>query len=326
MSYSYCTIITQSHLAWAFSLFTSLEEHSPGTPLVVLVVDGNAKTMQSVQAPVGVSILYLDDIRDKGVGESIMTKYAHQPDELRWSLKPVLMLHLLERYEKVAYCDCDLFFFSDHRFLMEELDLHAVLLTPHWRCSNPAVDLGNYNLLLREGLYNAGFIAAHRAGRKALQWWANSCYTVCVKDSTSGQYVDQAHLNLLPIYFDRVHVIKHRGCNVANWNRIECLRTPQPDGTVLINGTFPIVFIHFTQSMISGVLKGQDPHLLPYLQKFNSTLLRFDPSLDVIARTSDKLETERKEQEKRIRKEQRSFPNLVRRVKRRVVRIFDRLA
>jgi hypothetical protein len=49
------------------------------------------------------------------------------------------------------------------------------------------------------------------------------------KDPSHGQFVDQTHLNLLPIYFDHVKILKHRGCNVANWKQVECRREKKTD-------------------------------------------------------------------------------------------------
>jgi hypothetical protein len=206
---------------------------------------------------------------------------------------------------------------------MDHLDKAAIVLTPHWRTSVASLDRINYDLLQNEGLYNAGFVASSRAGRGALQLWAENCFTICIKDACKGQYVDQTHLNLLPIYFDGIHILKHRGCNVANWNIGECRRSPQSDGTVLIQDTYPIVFIHFTKSMITGVLKGQDPHLLPHLEKFNATLLKFDPALDLITITRARLERERAEHKVLEQQYRKSPIGLMRRLKRRLVHFFN---
>lgn len=294
MSYTFCTIITESHLAWACTLYASIKNQIPDALLSVLVVDGHKEALQQGRIfPEGITIVCLDALKGDAVGDAIMAKYAQKPDELRWSLKSIFMLHLLHSYEKVLYCDCDLFFFSDPTFLIDSLNENSILLTPHWRNSVAAQDITNYNLLLNAGLYNAGFIAANRTGGAALAWWAANCLTICVKDPCNGQYVDQAHLNLMPIYFEGVHVLKHQGCNVANWNISECRRTVQGDRTVLINDRYPIVFIHFTKSMVVGVLSGKDPDLTAFLEQFNSTLKQYDSRLDLIARGHAELEQQR---------------------------------
>jgi hypothetical protein len=85
----------------------------------------------------------------------------------------------------------------------------------------------------------------------------------------------------MPIFFDGVYSLKHRGCNVANWNRLECRREKQVDGTVQINDQYPIVFIHFTKSTITGILTGEDASLMPYFKKFNACVQQHAPDIDM---------------------------------------------
>lgn len=272
----------------------SLRQWDEGLPFVILVSDVGDPAELDLGGRRGIELLKLDDMRHTALGDDIATKYARQSDELRWSMKPVLMMHLLQRYAKVIYGDCDLHFFSDPRWLWGELDAAAVLLSPHWRSAVATVDRPNFDLLYVGGLYNGGFVAASRSGVAALDAWGANCLEVCIKDFTQGQYVDQTHLNLLPVYFDGVEVLKHRGCNVANWNMVECRRVPGPDGTVSINGEFPIVFIHFTRSMIDGIVSGADGLLLPHLITLRDRLLKAGFPKDVIADSERRLAEENK--------------------------------
>ncbi len=180
-------------------------------------------------------------------------------DAFRWSMKPVLMKYLLEQknVHKVIYLDCDIYFFGDYDFLFDELSRNNVLLSPHWRSSDPHKDPANFAMLYTEGLYNGGFAGANDAAIPALDWWAMACDYICVVDRARGMFVDQVHLNLLPVYFENIGILKHRGCNVANWNMIECERTLSGNNPeVLITGKYPIVFIHFAGSMIRGIFRG----------------------------------------------------------------------
>ena len=78
--------------------------------------------------------------------------------------------------------------------------------------------------------------------------------------------------------------MKHRGCNVANWNQIECKRTINSDTQeITINNTFPIVFIHFTNSTFKGIIQGEDALLKPYMQKYNALLVK-NGFQDVVAK------------------------------------------
>ena len=124
-------------------------------------------------------------------------------------------------------------------------------------------------------------MASAHSGVCALDWWARNCLAICEKDPCKGQFVDQSHLNLLPVFFEGVYILSHRGCNVANWNQLECRREKQVDGSVIINHTYPIVFIHFTKSTVRGILHGEDDKLLPYLEKFNACIGNFSPRFDL---------------------------------------------
>ena len=36
----------------------------------------------------------------------------------------------------------------------------------------------------------------------------------------------------------------------------------------MINGQYPVIFIHFDEMMVTGILKGHDKLLLPYLHQY----------------------------------------------------------
>jgi hypothetical protein len=90
----------------------------------------------------------------------------------------------------------------------------------------------------------------------------------------------------MPVYFaDRVGIVNHKGCNVSNWNRVECKRT-LVDGKTLINEAFPIVFIHFTQATINYIVSGEDLLLKPHLESYLNTLSKYKPQTDINTKTA----------------------------------------
>jgi lipopolysaccharide biosynthesis glycosyltransferase len=214
-------------------------------------------------------------------------------DKFRWSMKSVFIKHLLEieNYNKVIYVDNDIHFFNDYNFLFDELDNNDILLTPHWSSSNPYLDEKHYSVLYTSGLFNAGFIGVNNNAVKALNWWAFACEYICEKNESKGQYVDQTHLNLFPIYFDNVKILKHRGCNVAKWNQIECKRTLIANGELYINKKYPIVFIHFTKCTIGETINGNDTLLMPYLIGFNDLLKKNGLPVDFVEKYKIKKRT-----------------------------------
>lgn len=228
-------------------------------------------------------VISLDILKESyDLGKKILDKYSKsfKKDNLRWSLKPVFIKHLIDQgYNEVIFTDPDTYYFSDFSFLFDELKDHSVILTPHWRSSNPEMDQGNFDLLFVGGLFNGGFIGINQNGIDAMDWWARMCLHRCEIDFTKGQYVDQTYLNLFPVLFDGVKILKHKGCNVANWNQVDCPRV-LVGNEVMIDGKWPIVFIHFTKSTIRGIINGSDHMLKPYLDRYLSALSAEGVDLD----------------------------------------------
>lgn len=276
---TFCTIITDNYLPYAYSLLESLRKFNSNIHFNILLANVT-KTGQKISCRVDEHTFYhfANPICNKGVGKKIFDKYnAVNLDAFRWSIKPVFLNYLIseKNYEKVIYIDCDIYFFKDYMFLFEELDNCDILLTPHWHSRDPIKHTINFKLLFKNGLYNAGFIAINKNAVKAMDWWAGVCLFSCAKGEFEGQFDDQAYLNLLPVYFDNVKILKHQGCNVAAWNRNECQRVLQPDGSVLINNRYPIIFIHFSinvSQLSDSLLNGYHDQYLEGLRKFSSTL------------------------------------------------------
>jgi len=277
---SFCTIITADHIHYALALRKSLLDFGSDFDFHILV-SGNERALkdQIENKYKNTLVHFAEDLCNKGIGKAIHSKYyPGNMDAFRWSMKPVFIKYLLQEKNcnKVIYTDCDIHFYNDYHFLLDELDQYNVLITPHWRSSDPHADLPNFEILYTSGIYNGGFIGANKNAIAAMEWWAMACEFICVKDAAIGMFVDQVHLNLLPVYFEGVGIVRHKGCNVANWNMVECKRTLIPGSqTVIIAGKFPVVFIHFTQSMIDGITSGADRLLLPYLEKYYEAINSF---------------------------------------------------
>lgn len=224
----------------------------------------------------GIEVSTLEDLKNNFQEDYLLVKHYEddKASNLRWSLKPLFLKYLLleKRYDKVIFVDPDLYFYDSPFFLFDNLNDSDVIITPHWRSKDPVKDASNFNSLFSGGLFNAGFFGCNVNSINILDWWLGTCaYKMEKKD---GFYVDQGYLNLMPIYFPKqVHVLEHKGCNVANWNMIECKRT-SVGNTVLINNKYPIVFIHYTNATINSIVSGQDMLLKPFLDTYKIALLK----------------------------------------------------
>lgn len=263
----FCTISTLSHLYKCFALAESINAF--GGILEVLLVD---QRQQKIEGPANINFTFLENLT-ASLEQSIINKYEHKPDCLRWSLKAPFILRLLEKEDKVIYVDNDILFFSDPSFLFEALDSYNVLLTPHYYPRNPESNQNWFEANFRVGLYNAGFLAANKEAKEVLVWWAKACLYRCEKNYWRGLFDDQKYLDLVPIMERKTKVLDHLGCNVAAWNKDVCEVAFQ-DHHFTINQNTPLVFYHFNNYSLQN-LKEEDPLFKYYyetLKKYNSPL------------------------------------------------------
>ncbi|MCB9234558.1 MAG: hypothetical protein H6581_23080 [Bacteroidia bacterium] len=267
---AFVTISTRSHLPAVRALRQSLADHAGENSweFYALFTEELSLKEKEICIREGILLLEMERIAEHETGNEILQKYQAQPDELRWSLKPMVLLALLEKgLERVIYLDNDLFFFGKWQFLFDQMADRSILLCPHWRISDPKTDPDWFCTNFKDGVFNAGFVGVTREGREIMEWWAKVCAWKCEKNPGQGLFDDQKYLDLVPARFEGVEVLTHRGCNVAYWNRWENQRVVR-EGKVLINGKFPVIFIHFTADLIRTIEDGSDAALGEYLEKY----------------------------------------------------------
>lgn len=272
----FCTISTTNHLFKALALFDSIKAQADDAQLHLLIVD--AGKLDDAKFP-GVVSYGLKDVMNVLPGEVVVSKYSKDKDKLRWALKPVFLKYLLaEKCEKAVYVDNDIYFFSDFRFLFEQLESQSFLLTPHNYPRNPKKEQIWLEANFRVGLYNAGFVGVSRKALAALDWWAECCAYKTERNAWRGLHDDQKYLDLIPVMLEDAHIVRHKGCNVADWNNQICPRV-ESGNEVLIDGIFPLVFIHFNVTTIRSILTGKEPLLLKYFERYLTQLKVYKPGL-----------------------------------------------
>lgn len=264
----FCTISTTSHLFKSLALADSLNKF--GYKLCVLVVD--AVNTSSFTVPENVSLFDLSII-DNPIGLALINKYIGNKDKLRWALKPIWLSELLNDSDKVIYIDNDIFFYSDPGFLFDELTHHSVLLTPHFYPADPTKNQNWLEANLRVGLFNAGFFAVNRNATEILAWWAECCMYKLTKSTSRGLFDDQKYLDILPVKFEGVKILKHKGCNLAGWNATEYSLVNQPTD-LTIEGLTPIVFIHFAD-LSMRLFSHQTSNLFTNYQSYINALRKY---------------------------------------------------
>jgi hypothetical protein len=269
----FATITSHSHLWKVNALHESIvASYSGNFTLHVLVTDASVKTAKST-----LPFYNLEYLQSNGTAAAVIQKYKTQHDRLRWSCKSLFLHSLLntKTASAIIYLDNDICVFNDCTFLFDELKLSPVLLTPHFYPANPGKNQNWLEANYSVGLYNAGFIGVNSNALPMLQWWAECCLYRCEKNKWRGLFDDQKYLDLAPILYPDTKVIQHKGCNVAGWN-IELCPRELIDGIVLIDGRYPVIFIHFNDYTIRQIIEGNDPLLKPYWNQYFGLLYKYD--------------------------------------------------
>jgi hypothetical protein len=150
---------------------------------------------------------------------------------------------------KIMYIDPDIKVFNSLASLDDLLDEHEVLLTPHLLVAEKETQaiMDNEIAALKHGVFNLGFFAARTSGQglEFIKWWEKRLMLFCIDDIPGGLFTDQRWCDLAPCFFDRLHVVRDKGCNVATWNVAHRLITKNADGSYQAGGV-PLRFYHFT--------------------------------------------------------------------------------
>jgi hypothetical protein len=187
-------------------------------------------------------------IEDVGVPGLSHLAFKYDITELSTSLKPFLALGLLERFEKVIFLDPDTCLYGPIEPILDDLDRHSILLTPHYVTPQPD-DLETPDLMMmRFGSFNLGFFGVRRADQslRFLRWWSDRCLRFGFFETQFGLSTDQKWASIVPCFFDDLGISFHLGYNVAFWNLHERSLARDVAGRYLVNGRFPLVFFHFS--------------------------------------------------------------------------------
>jgi hypothetical protein len=184
-----------------------------------------------------------------GIPDYRKMAFVYNLVEFNTAVKPFFIQHLFARgYEKVIYLDPDIMVLDRLDAALEALNEHSIVVTPHQLAPLGNIDgfkpdMAWETAALGTGIFNLGFIAVANTdeGRAFVDWWLNRCHYFCFVEAATGLFVDQKWVNLAPCYFKSLHILRHKGYNMAVWNLHERRLV---DGKV--NGEVPLVFYHFS--------------------------------------------------------------------------------
>ena len=187
-------------------------------------------------------------IEDCGVPNFYQLAFKYDITELSTSLKPFLTLSLLEKFEKVVFLDADTCLYNSIEPILSDLDLHSVVLTPHYVTphsdDSPDSDMG----MMRFGSFNLGFYAVKNSeqGIYFLNWWSDRCLRFGFFETQFGLSTDQKWVSIAPCFFEDLHISFNLGYNVAFWNVHERSLSVNNEGRYVVNDKYPLIFFHFS--------------------------------------------------------------------------------
>ncbi len=244
-----CTIVSRNYLPYARTLGRSIQEHCPGLPFYVLLVDEPGE-LDLTAEPFEVILA-----RDLGIPNFLSVAFKFDILELNTAVKPSFLKYLFaaKNLKQALYFDPDISVYHSLDLLYETLEEDSILLIPHiTKKIEDHLNPQEQEFLLG-GVFNLGFVGVANSAEGAafLDWWEARCLKLGYADQKNGLFVDQKWTNLVPCLFDSVAIEKHPGCNVAYWNLHERTISEQA-GRYFVNVDWPLLFFHFSGISVDG--------------------------------------------------------------------------
>ena len=240
MTRHFCTYLDRRYLTRGLALADSLRRHVPDVRLWVLCLDEAAHAALSALNQPHIVPIALDDF-ERGDEPLQIAKGNRSLVEYYFTCTPSLPLFILRQQpqiEMVTYLDADLYFFASPEPLFAEIGNRSIAIIPH-----------RFPESMRHwekcGIFNVGWLTFRRDanGLSCLEWWRERCLEWCYDRVEPDRFADQKYLDDWPQRFEGVHIIYHRGANVASWNVLGHSITRGRDG-VLIDDQ-ELIFFHF---------------------------------------------------------------------------------
>lgn len=229
----YCTLFDINYLVQGLTLYESMHRHHKNYRLHVLALCTEAfNVLKRLNLP----NIVLYSAADVETPELRSMRPGLSDSEYIWIFKPDFIMLVLAEVECVIYLDADSYFFNTCDISSIGVDSMTVAaVTPHR--FTPV-----HNCFAMNGVFNAGFIYAARAGIPCLGDWKHRCIV-----DRKGIITDQVHLNSWPGKWG-AHIIKHKGINLAPWNQAGQYQYSIRENQIYVEDD-PLVWYHFHQGL-----------------------------------------------------------------------------
>jgi len=217
MGAAFTTIVGKRELPYARVLADSLARVHPDLPLLVLLADEVEGAFDPDEEP-----FELVRLSELAIPELPRVCFLHQPLSLSYAATPFLLSALLDRgFDRVVFVKQESLVLGAQRSVLEELEDASVVLTPHLLAPPEDEDpAARERLILLSGSYNGGVVGVRRSEVAAnfLAWWGDRVRLRCVHAVADGMHFEQRWLDLAPVFFSRVRLLRDRRANVGHWN------------------------------------------------------------------------------------------------------------
>jgi hypothetical protein len=236
----FCTYFDHRYLLQGLVLADSLRRHCPRIRLWVLCLDAACySALTTLAAPDIVPVQFSDF--ERGDDRLRAAKLNRSLIEYYFTCTPSWVLFLLRHepsVDEITYLDADLFFFSSPEPLFAEIGNKSIAIIPHR--FPPAM-----RHWLTCGIYNVGWLTFRRNAESlaCLSWWRERCLDWCYDRIEANRFADQKYLDEWPERFAGVHVVQHKGANLAAWNLANYHVTGR--GPKILIDDQPLIFFHF---------------------------------------------------------------------------------
>jgi hypothetical protein len=229
-----CTIVAKSYLSFARVLARSFRHHHPEIPFFTLLADEVDGYFDPDGEPY--RLIRLADL-DIPRLERFRFHYPQQP--LSYASTPYLLAHLLDRgFGRVVFFKQESLVTGDLSPLMEALHRASIVLTPHLLAPLSGADRIPRELnILQSGTFNVGLlgVAATPTTSRFLAWWKDRVFTHCRHAVPEGMHYEQRWLDLVPGFFEDIHLLRDPAFNVGHWNLPDRVVDVREDA-VLVDG------------------------------------------------------------------------------------------
>jgi hypothetical protein len=237
----YCTYFDHRYAALGLAMLRSVREQGGTGPVWALCLDAAAEHIMRGSGLDDVQIVSLADI-ERHFPELETARANRSMIEYYFTLTPHIVRFVFDaapEANRVAYLDCDLYFFGPVGDVWSEAGDAPAAIIPH-NFHKSVEHLAKY------GEYNVGWVSFTRSpqGLRCLDFWADSCREWCHDFRDGDRFADQGYLGRFKEFAPDLAVLRHKGFNLGPWS-IGRYTIRLVDGRVRVDDD-PLVFFHFT--------------------------------------------------------------------------------